>query len=103
MKCTVGFRTLLTDRNKLVMTVGGVTALAAGVYTTRYICLLLLLLSSEVWFNGLNNLKISSLLFPPNFDVVLPAYPVSPYLQMEMPVFFVANFAQKALFKCLRY
>lgn len=30
-----GFRTLLTDRNKLVMTVGGVTALATGVYTTR--------------------------------------------------------------------
>ncbi|KAK8587086.1 hypothetical protein V6N12_021600 [Hibiscus sabdariffa] len=30
-----GFRTLLTDRNKLFMTVGGVTALAAGVYTTR--------------------------------------------------------------------
>lgn len=30
-----GFRTLLTDRNKLVMTVGGATALAAGVYTTR--------------------------------------------------------------------
>ncbi|KAK5784708.1 ATPase family AAA domain-containing protein 3-A [Gossypium arboreum] len=30
-----GFRTLLTDRNNLVMTVGGVTALAAGVYTTR--------------------------------------------------------------------
>lgn len=31
-----GFRTLLTDRSKLVMTVGGATALAAGVYTTRY-------------------------------------------------------------------
>ncbi|GMI78315.1 ATPase family AAA Domain-containing protein 3B1, SHOT1 Binding ATPase 3 [Hibiscus trionum] len=30
-----GFRTLLTDRNKLLMAVGGVTALAAGVYTTR--------------------------------------------------------------------
>ncbi|TMX01636.1 hypothetical protein EJD97_024070 [Solanum chilense] len=30
-----GFRILLTDRSKLVMTVGGVTALAAGVYTTR--------------------------------------------------------------------
>ncbi|XP_031255189.1 ATPase family AAA domain-containing protein 3 isoform X1 [Pistacia vera] len=30
-----GFRTLLTDRNKLVMTVGGATALAAGIYTTR--------------------------------------------------------------------
>ncbi|KAE8655085.1 protein RADIALIS-like 3-like [Hibiscus syriacus] len=30
-----GFITLLTDRNKLLMTVGGVTALAAGVYTTR--------------------------------------------------------------------
>ncbi|VVA99480.1 unnamed protein product [Arabis nemorensis] len=30
-----GVRTLLTDRNKLIMTVGGVTALAAGVYTTR--------------------------------------------------------------------
>ncbi|EXB59097.1 ATPase family AAA domain-containing protein 3 [Morus notabilis] len=30
-----GFRTLLTDRNKLLMTVGGATALAAGVYTTR--------------------------------------------------------------------
>jgi len=31
-----GVRTLLTDRSKLIMTVGGVTALAAGVYTTRY-------------------------------------------------------------------
>lgn len=30
-----GLRTLLTDRSKLVMTIGGVTALAAGVYTTR--------------------------------------------------------------------
>ncbi|KAL5557301.1 hypothetical protein UlMin_039537 [Ulmus minor] len=30
-----GVRTLLTDRNKLLMTVGGATALAAGVYTTR--------------------------------------------------------------------
>ncbi|KAJ4714396.1 ATPase family AAA domain-containing protein 3 [Melia azedarach] len=30
-----GFRTLLTDRNKLIMTVGGGTALAAGIYTTR--------------------------------------------------------------------
>ncbi|XP_062102407.1 uncharacterized protein LOC133812636 [Humulus lupulus] len=30
-----GVRSLLTDRTKLVMTVGGVTALAAGVYTTR--------------------------------------------------------------------
>ncbi|GAB4849146.1 hypothetical protein Ancab_003954 [Ancistrocladus abbreviatus] len=30
-----GLRELLTDRNKLLMTVGGVTALAGGVYTTR--------------------------------------------------------------------
>ncbi|KAL1354830.1 hypothetical protein HN51_006882 [Arachis hypogaea] len=30
-----GLRALLTDRDKLVMTVGGATALAAGVYTTR--------------------------------------------------------------------
>ncbi|KMT09415.1 hypothetical protein BVRB_6g128900 [Beta vulgaris subsp. vulgaris] len=30
-----GLRVLLNDRNKLFMTVGGVTALAAGVYTTR--------------------------------------------------------------------
>ncbi|KAK9749629.1 hypothetical protein RND81_02G139700 [Saponaria officinalis] len=30
-----GVRELLTDRSKLFMTVGGVTALAAGVYTTR--------------------------------------------------------------------
>ncbi|XP_004489262.1 uncharacterized protein [Cicer arietinum] len=30
-----GVRTILTDRNKLVVAVGGVTALAAGVYTTR--------------------------------------------------------------------
>lgn len=30
-----GFRILLTDRSKLIMTVGGATALAAGVYTTR--------------------------------------------------------------------
>ncbi|XP_057770042.1 uncharacterized protein LOC130989901 [Salvia miltiorrhiza] len=30
-----GFRVLLTDRSRLAMTVGGATALAAGVYTTR--------------------------------------------------------------------
>ncbi|CAA2981060.1 ATPase family AAA domain-containing 3 [Olea europaea subsp. europaea] len=30
-----GFRILLTDRSKLLMTIGGATALAAGVYTTR--------------------------------------------------------------------
>uniref|UniRef100_A0ACD5YUB3 Uncharacterized protein n=1 Tax=Avena sativa TaxID=4498 RepID=A0ACD5YUB3_AVESA len=30
-----GLRTVLTDRSKLVMGIGGVTALAAGVYTTR--------------------------------------------------------------------
>nr|GMD00859.1 ATPase family AAA domain-containing protein 3C-like [Ipomoea batatas] len=30
-----GFRILLTDRSKLIMAVGGATALAAGVYTTR--------------------------------------------------------------------
>lgn len=30
-----GVRILLTDRSKLIMTVGGATALAAGVYTTR--------------------------------------------------------------------
>ncbi|KAJ7953014.1 ATPase family AAA domain-containing protein 3 [Quillaja saponaria] len=30
-----GFRVLLNDRDKLIMTVGGATALAAGVYTTR--------------------------------------------------------------------
>ncbi|XP_072959622.1 uncharacterized protein [Typha angustifolia] len=30
-----GLRMLLTDRSKLIMSVGGVTALAAGVYTTR--------------------------------------------------------------------
>ncbi|XP_021907877.1 ATPase family AAA domain-containing protein 3 isoform X2 [Carica papaya] len=30
-----GVRALLTDRNKLLMTVGGATALAAGIYTTR--------------------------------------------------------------------
>lgn len=28
---------ILTDRSKLVMAVGGVTALAAGVYTTRFL------------------------------------------------------------------
>lgn len=32
-----GFRAILTDQNKLVVFVGGVTALAAGVYTTRYV------------------------------------------------------------------
>lgn len=31
-----GFRAILTDQNKLVVAVGGVTALAAGIYTTRY-------------------------------------------------------------------
>lgn len=30
-----GFRTLLTDRSSLLMTIGGATALAAGIYTTR--------------------------------------------------------------------
>jgi Domain of unknown function (DUF3523) len=34
---TGGFRMILTDRSKLVMAVGGVTALAAGVYTTRFL------------------------------------------------------------------
>lgn len=31
-----GLRAILTDQNKLIVAVGGVTALAAGVYTTRY-------------------------------------------------------------------
>ncbi|XP_076904510.1 uncharacterized protein LOC143559983 [Bidens hawaiensis] len=30
-----GIRTILTDQNKLIVAVGGVTALAAGIYTTR--------------------------------------------------------------------
>lgn len=30
-----GLKAILTDQNKLVVAVGGVTALAAGVYTTR--------------------------------------------------------------------
>ncbi|XP_076954012.1 uncharacterized protein LOC143628257 [Bidens hawaiensis] len=30
-----GLRTILTDQNKLIVAVGGVTALAAGIYTTR--------------------------------------------------------------------
>ncbi|XP_048229035.1 ATPase family AAA domain-containing protein 3-like [Ricinus communis] len=30
-----GFRAILTDQNKLIVAVGGVTALAAGIYTTR--------------------------------------------------------------------
>ncbi|KAK1261502.1 hypothetical protein QJS04_geneDACA008886 [Acorus gramineus] len=30
-----GLRAILTDQNKLVVTVGGITALAAGIYTTR--------------------------------------------------------------------
>ncbi|XP_058085024.1 uncharacterized protein LOC131232653 isoform X2 [Magnolia sinica] len=32
-----GLRAILTDQNKLVVAVGGVTALAAGIYTTRYL------------------------------------------------------------------
>ena len=35
LNCVGSVRILLTDRNKLVMAVGGATALAAGVYTTR--------------------------------------------------------------------
>ena len=34
---TGGLRALLTDRDKLLMTVGGATALATRIYTTRYI------------------------------------------------------------------
>jgi len=30
-----GLRTILTDQNKLIVAVGGLTALAAGIYTTR--------------------------------------------------------------------
>lgn len=30
-----GLRAILTDQNKLVVAVGGLTALAAGIYTTR--------------------------------------------------------------------
>lgn len=32
-----GLRAILTDQNKLVVAVGGVTAVAAGIYTTRYL------------------------------------------------------------------
>lgn len=32
-----GLKAILTDQNKLVVAVGGVTALAAGIYTTRYL------------------------------------------------------------------
>ena len=32
-----GLHAILTDQNKLVVAVGGVTALAAGIYTTRYL------------------------------------------------------------------
>ena len=31
-----GLRAILTDQNKLIVAVGGATALAAGVYTTRF-------------------------------------------------------------------
>lgn len=31
-----GLYAILTDQNKLIVAVGGATALAAGVYTTRY-------------------------------------------------------------------
>ena len=31
-----GLKAILTDQNKLIVAVGGVTALAAGIYTTRY-------------------------------------------------------------------
>lgn len=31
-----GLRTILTDTDKLVVAVGGVTALALGIYTTRF-------------------------------------------------------------------
>lgn len=30
-----GLRAILTDQNKMIVAVGGVTALAAGIYTTR--------------------------------------------------------------------
>lgn len=33
--CLGGMRAILTDQNKLVVAVGGLTALAAGIYTTR--------------------------------------------------------------------
>lgn len=39
-----GLRAILTDQNKLVVAVGGVTALAAGIYTTRYFLVLSLIL-----------------------------------------------------------
>jgi hypothetical protein len=32
---TGGVQIIVTDQNKLVVAVGGVTALAAGIYTTR--------------------------------------------------------------------
>lgn len=36
MKSLGGLRVLVNDQGKLIMAVGGVTALAAGVYTTRF-------------------------------------------------------------------
>ena len=44
-----GLRAILTDQNKLVVAVGGVTALAAGVYTTRYTLTMLLLVIADIF------------------------------------------------------
>ena len=45
-----GLRTILTDRDKLVVTIGGVTALAAGVYTTRFVsCQTNSILHLKIW------------------------------------------------------
>ena len=45
-----GLRAVLTDQNKLVVAVGGVTAVAAGIYTTRLIQNSQISYIRHVWF-----------------------------------------------------
>ena len=47
-----GLRSILTDRDKLVVTIGGATALAAGVYSTRFVSSFpAILIAGEVFYH----------------------------------------------------
>lgn len=44
-----GLKAILTDQNKLVVAVGGVTALAAGIYTTRLDVIIVILFEFYIY------------------------------------------------------
>ncbi|XP_023517315.1 ATPase family AAA domain-containing protein 3C-like [Cucurbita pepo subsp. pepo] len=74
-----GVRILLTDRNKLVLTVGGATALAAGVYTTRE--------GARVMWGYVNRLLGQPSLIRESSVVRFPGFKIIPWVKNKAAAF----------------